>query len=122
MLKSEKCIEDFAPDDPEDFRLARFGPSHRHFGLLEALSLTFWTAFAFGALAVVGVASSVYSAAYARRAFDVGLLQYQLALAQACSAVNATDELPGFCLTIPSWNVLLELGLKLKDGVALLTF
>ncbi|KAL1864722.1 hypothetical protein Daus18300_007524 [Diaporthe australafricana] len=58
---------------------------------------TFWTAIAFGALAVIGVATGVYSAVYARKAFDVGVLQYQLALAQACSAGNATDELPGFC-------------------------
>ncbi|KAK2606900.1 hypothetical protein N8I77_005622 [Diaporthe amygdali] len=58
---------------------------------------TFWTAIAFGVLAVIGVATGVYSAVYARKAFDVGVLQYQLALAQACSAENATDDLPGFC-------------------------
>lgn len=58
---------------------------------------TFWTAIAFGALAVIGVATGVYSAMYARKAFDVDMLQYQLALAQACSAENATDELPDFC-------------------------
>jgi hypothetical protein len=58
---------------------------------------TFWTAIAFGALAVIGVASGVYSAVYARKAFDIGVLQYQLALAQACAAENATDYLPGFC-------------------------
>lgn len=58
---------------------------------------TFWTAMAFGVLAIFGVATGVYSAVYARLAYDVGVLQYQLALAQACSADNATDSLPGFC-------------------------
>lgn len=58
---------------------------------------TFWTAIAFGALAVIGVATGVYSAVYARKAFDVGVMQYQLALAQACAAGNASDELPDFC-------------------------
>lgn len=58
---------------------------------------TFWTAMAFGALALIGVASGMYSAVYAREAYDISLLQYQLALAQACSAENATDVLPGFC-------------------------
>lgn len=58
---------------------------------------TFWTAMGFGALALIGVGSGMYSAVYARAAYDVGLLQYQLALAQACSAENATDVLPAFC-------------------------
>lgn len=58
---------------------------------------TFWTAIAFGILAVIGVATGLYSAVYAKKAFDVGMLQYQLAVAQACSTPNATDLLPGFC-------------------------
>lgn len=58
---------------------------------------TFWTAIAFGILAIIGVATGIYSAMYAKLAYDVGILQYQLALAQACSADNATDSLPGFC-------------------------
>lgn len=58
---------------------------------------TFWTAIAFGMLAIFGVVTGVYSAVYAKKAFDVGMLQYQLALAQACSTLNATDLLPGFC-------------------------
>ncbi|KUI58607.1 hypothetical protein VP1G_05900 [Cytospora mali] len=58
---------------------------------------TFWTAIAFGILTIIGVATGVYSAVYAKKALDVETLQYQLALAQACSAPNATDLLPGFC-------------------------
>lgn len=58
---------------------------------------TFWTAMAFGVLAIIGVATGIYAAVYAKLAYDVGVLQYQLALAQACSADNATDVLPGFC-------------------------
>lgn len=51
---------------------------------------TFWTAIAFGLLAVAGVVTGIYSAVYAN-------MSYQLALAQACSAENATDLLPTFC-------------------------
>lgn len=58
---------------------------------------TFWTAIFFGILAVIGVITGVYSMVYSKLAYDVGVLQYQLALAQACSAENATDVLPGFC-------------------------
>lgn len=58
---------------------------------------TFWTAMAFGTLAVIGVATGMYSAVYARKAFDVGLLQYQLALAQACSVENSTEFLSDYC-------------------------
>lgn len=58
---------------------------------------TFWTAFLFGILGTIGATTGLYSAVYAKRAFDVGVWQYQLALAQACSALNATDVLPGFC-------------------------
>ncbi|ROV97748.1 hypothetical protein VMCG_07407 [Cytospora schulzeri] len=58
---------------------------------------TFWTAIAFGIRAIIGAGTGVYSAVYAKKAFDIGVLQYQLALAQACSALNATDLLPAFC-------------------------
>lgn len=58
---------------------------------------SFWTAIAFGMLALIGVVTDVYSAVYAKRAFDIGLLQYQLSLAQACLTPNATDLLHGFC-------------------------
>lgn len=58
---------------------------------------TFWTATVFGALAIVFGTTGVYSAVYAKLAYDVGVLQYQLALAQACSAENATDLIPDFC-------------------------
>lgn len=78
------------PRGRAQFRLDRDGANSREVW-------AFWTATAFGALAVIGVATGLYSAVYARRAFDVGLLQYQLALAQACSAENATEDLPGFC-------------------------
>lgn len=58
---------------------------------------TFWTAVLFGILAVIGVVTGIYSSVCAKLAYDVGVLQYQLALAQACSEENATDLLPGFC-------------------------
>ncbi|ROW17254.1 hypothetical protein VPNG_01009 [Cytospora leucostoma] len=49
---------------------------------------TFWTAVVFGLLGTIGATMGVYSAVYARKAFDIGVLQYQLALAQACSAFD----------------------------------
>ncbi|KAG7290306.1 hypothetical protein NEMBOFW57_000305 [Staphylotrichum longicolle] len=58
---------------------------------------TFWIATAVGVLAVMGLAAGVVSTVYAKKQYDLALLQYALSLAQACAAPGAAEQLPGFC-------------------------
>lgn len=58
---------------------------------------TFWMATAVAVLTIITFVIGVYSAVYARKQYDVGLLQYRLSLAQACAALDAKTTLPEFC-------------------------
>jgi hypothetical protein len=58
---------------------------------------TFWMATAVSILTIISLVSGVLSTLYAKRAYDLALLQYELSLAQACTESGAREHLPGFC-------------------------
>ncbi|ETS77778.1 hypothetical protein PFICI_09840 [Pestalotiopsis fici W106-1] len=59
--------------------------------------LNFWIAVFVGVLTIFSIAFGITALVYAKWAYDVALLQYQLSLAQACSEPDAVKTLPGFC-------------------------
>ncbi|KAK4454884.1 hypothetical protein QBC34DRAFT_391005 [Podospora aff. communis PSN243] len=57
---------------------------------------TFWIAAGVAVLTVITFALGVYAAIYTKKQYDLGVLQYELSLAQACEAEDAV-KLPRFC-------------------------
>lgn len=58
---------------------------------------TFWIATTVAVLTIVSFVFGILSTIYAKKGYDIAVLQYQLALAQACAAEGAALQLPGFC-------------------------
>jgi hypothetical protein len=58
---------------------------------------TFWIATAVAILTVITFALGVYAAVYTKKQYELGVLQYELSLAQACAAPDARTQLPYFC-------------------------
>ncbi len=59
---------------------------------------TFWVAATVALLTVMSFVFGMLSTVYAKKQYDISVLQYQLSLAQACSAEGAPVLLPAFCL------------------------
>ena len=58
---------------------------------------TFWIATIVAILTILSFMFGVLSTIYTKKSYDITVLQYKLALAQACSVVDATVQLPEFC-------------------------
>ena len=58
---------------------------------------TFWIAAAVALLTIVSFIFGILSTIYAKRGYDIAVLQYKLSLAQACAEPGAKEQLPDFC-------------------------
>ncbi|KAK1828418.1 hypothetical protein QBC39DRAFT_151836 [Podospora conica] len=58
---------------------------------------TFWIAVTVAILTIVTFAVGVYSSVYAKKQYDLAVLQYKLSLAQVCLAPEAQVQLADFC-------------------------
>jgi hypothetical protein len=58
---------------------------------------TFWIATTVAVLTIFSFAFGILSTMYAKKGYDVAMLQYELALAQACAAEGSALQLPSFC-------------------------
>lgn len=66
-------------------------------GANVASSLNFWIAVVVGLLTVMGMAIAIASLVYSVKQYELGLVQYELSVAQACVDSSVRERVPHLC-------------------------